>query len=322
VVSTGPNLHLISCVILGLMALGTGPVALADDGTGHTDTATDTTMTGNWVDRKHHLISERSDELAEWVDNFFSGDKQVEDSATSIVRVRPQFEWDEQDDSDWKLRATGRFYLPRSNERLSLVFFGEEGDFEDDFAAPDDQEGSSVGLEYRIHEKHRSQAYLIAGLKAGPKGKVGGRYRYQVPFGGRNRFRFSEELFWVGGDGFGTLTRANVDHRLTHSSLLRFANKVEYSEDSNGAEWNSNLAWITRIDEKSAFRAFTFIRGETDPEVLKSRGFGVGYRRQFLREWLYWEIEPRYGWRKRRPEIERDGVAQVKLRLEILFGSF
>ena len=89
-----------------------------------------------WVDARHRQISERSDELAEWADNFFGGDISVEESATSVVRVRPQFEWDEEDDTDWKLRATGRFYLPRSNDRLSLVFFGEDGDFEDDFAAP------------------------------------------------------------------------------------------------------------------------------------------------------------------------------------------
>ena len=103
--------------------------------------------------------------------------------------------------------------------------------------------------------------------------------------------------------------------------MLRWANKAEYSEESNGVEWNSRVAWIKKLDEKSAFRVFTFIRGETDPEILKSRGFGTAYRRQFLRDWLYWEIEPQYAWRKRRPEQEREGVASVKLRLEIVFGE-
>lgn len=315
--STNPKNRFVHGLAGCLLALSPGGAVAAEDAAGNAEPAP------NWVDVKQQRISDTSDELAEWVDDFFGGDKSVQESATSVVRLRPQFEWDEQDDTDWKFRAAARFYLPRSRERLSLVFIGEDGDFEDDFAAEEvDPDGeSSVGLEYRIHEKQRSQAYLIAGLKAGPKGKVGGRYRYQIPFGDRNRFRFSEELSWTGGDGFGTRTRAGIDHRLTRSSLLRFANKVDYSEESNGAEWNSHVAWVKRIDEKSAFRAFTFIRGETDPELLKSRGVGVGYRRQFLRDWLFWEIEPRYGWRKRRPELEREGVAQVKLRFEILFGS-
>ncbi len=276
-----------------------------------------------WIDTRHEQVSNSADDLANWVDSFFGHTRSVDDSAKSIVRIRPQFEWDEEDDTDWKLRATGKLYLPRTNERLSLVFLSEDGDFDDEFYDPAlaSDGASTVGLQYQIHKEERSRVNLIAGLKAGPKGKLGVKYRYQVPFGLRNRFRFSEELFWIGGDGFGTLTRADIDHSLGEGTLLRWANKAEYSEESNGVEWNSRVAWIRRLDEKSAFRLFTFIRGETDPELLKSRGFGTAYRRQFLRDWLFWEIEPQYAWRKRRPETEREGVASVKLRLEIIFGE-
>ena len=276
-----------------------------------------------WIDTRHEQVSNSTSDFANWVDSFFGHARSVDDSASSIVRIRPQFEWDEEDDTDWKLRATGKLYLPRTSERLSLVFLSEDGDFDDEFYDPalaSDGE-STVGLQYRVHKEERSRVDLIAGIKSGPKGKLGAKYRYQVPFGARNRFRFSEELFWIGGDGFGTLTRADIDHSLGEGTLLRWANKAEYSEESNGVEWNSRVAWIRRLDEKSAFRLFTFIRGETDPELLKSRGFGTAYRRQFLRDWLFWEIEPQYAWRKRRPETEREGVASVKLRLEIIFGE-
>jgi hypothetical protein len=128
-------------------------------------------------------------------------------------------------------------------------------------------------------------------------------------------------LFWVGGDGFGALTRMSIDHALSESTLLRWSNRLEYSEESNGAEWNTSGAWIWKLDQESAVRAFGFVRGESDPQLLKSRGFGLGYRRQFLRDWLHWEIEPRYAWRKNRPDQEREGVAMVKLRLEITFGG-
>lgn len=37
----------------------------------------------------------------------------------------------------------------------------------------------------------------------------------------------SEELFWIGGDGGGTLTRGDLDHSLDDKTLLRWANKVE-----------------------------------------------------------------------------------------------
>ena len=123
-VSTDLKIKLIRGLALCLVALTVSAAVMADNRSASPDEHV------GWVDARHRQISARGGELAEWADNFFGGDKAVEESATSILRVRPQFEWDEQDDTDWKLRAAGRFYLPRSRERLSLVFFGEDGDFE------------------------------------------------------------------------------------------------------------------------------------------------------------------------------------------------
>jgi hypothetical protein len=277
----------------------------------------------SWVDVRYKDLNRRADVFANWVDDFFGHARSVQDSPASIVRIRPQFEWDEQEDTDWKIRATGRLHLPRTSDRLSLVFLGQREDFEDEFYDPagTTDGDSTLGLEYQIRDEERHWVYLFAGMKAGPKGKLGVRYRYQAPFLKRNRFRFSEEFYWVGGDGFGTLTRADIDRTLSSSTLLRWANKAEYSEESNGVEWNSRVAWVKRLDEDAAFRAFTFIRGETDPEILNSRGFGVAYRRKFLRDWLFWELEPRYAWRKRRQDRDRDGVAMVTLRFEVIIDG-
>ena len=277
----------------------------------------------SWVDSRHHQVSNSADKLASWMDNFFGNPQTDLEAASSIIRIRPQYEWDERDGSDWKLRATGRLLLPNLNDRLSLVFEGSDGDFDEEFYDPAlvSDGDSTIGLQYQLRDKPRSKLYLIAATKSGPKGKLGARYRRIRPFGDRNRFMFSEELFWIGGDGFGTLTRGDIDHSLDDKTLIRWANKVEYSEESNGAEWNTRLAWVKRLGKRSALSLFGFIRGETDPEILKGRGFGAAYRRQFIRDWLYWEIEPRYSWRKRRPDVEREGVASVKLRLEITFGG-
>jgi len=276
----------------------------------------------NWVDTGHRRVSESADDLAEWVDGFFGVAELEGNSASSFLRLRTQYGWDESNGSDLNLHLTGRLYLPQLDERVSLVFLGEEDDADEGaFDTQLDSESSGVGLAYRLRHQKKSQAYLFAGLKAGPKGKLGAKYRYQVPFGETNRFRISEEVFWVGGDGFGTLTRMSIDHALSENTLLRWSNRLEYSEESNGAEWNTSGAWIRKLDQESALRVFGFVRGESDPQLLKSRGFGVGYRRQFLRDWLHWELEPRYAWRKNRPDQEREGVAMVKLRLEITFGG-
>lgn len=277
-----------------------------------------------WMDRSHDRVIRSADELANWADNFFGNPRSdLESHATSRLRLRPQYEWDEEDGSDWKLRATGRLTLPQVNQRLSLVFFSDDGDSQEEFYNPAlaSDGNSTLGLQYQVQQEKHSRMDLIAAVKSGLKGKVATRYRYRRPFWERNRFLFSEELFWIGGDGFGTLTRMDIDRKLSDTQLLRWANKAEYSEESNGVEWNSRLAWIKRLNDKSAVRVFSFIRGETDPDLLKSRGFGFAYRREFIRDWLYWEVEPRYAWRKQKTYRERDEVASVKLRIEVLFSS-
>jgi hypothetical protein len=275
-----------------------------------------------WYDTGREAVMERADDLAGWVDHFFGLPDHDRELASSFIRLRPQVKWDEQDDVDWKLRATGQLQLPALSDRVSLVFSGDGGDIDEEIYDPALSDGdSSLGVKILLDEDKRSRVDLLAGFKAGPKGKVGARYRYQRPFLERNRFRFSEELFWIGGDGFGTLSRVDIDHRLNERDLLRWANRVEYSEESNGAEWNTRLAWVRRIDERSAIRGFGFLRGDTSPERLKSRGFGASYRRQFLRDWLYWELEPRYAWRKGKRDTDREGVASVRLRFEIVIGD-
>lgn len=280
-------------------------------------------QTEGWLDSSHAEVCTAADNLAAWVDGFFGNPQTDMEAASSIVRLRGQYEWDEQDGSGWKLRATGRLILPQLNERTSLVFQSDKDDADEAFwdSALAANQSAMIGLQHEIADDGFSRIDLTAALKSGPKGKLGGRYRYQIPWGEDYRFFFSEELFWIGGDGFGTLTRANIDHALDETHLLRWANRAEYSEESNGVDWSSRVSWTNKLNEQSALSVFGFVRGETSPEILKSRGFGLAYRRQFLRDWLYWELEPAYAWRKRKPDQERHGVAIIKLRLEISFGD-
>lgn len=306
------------CIVFVLLSLSASPTIQAAS-----VESSESSDRISWLDQRHQQVSNSGDRLAGWVDAFFSSSRSVEDAASSVLRIRPQYDWDE-DEDDWKLRVTGRLYLPAASDRLSLVFLGEnEDDFDTEFYDPamaaDGQ--STIGLQYRLTEERHSRIDLTAGLKSGPKGKIGAKYLYQLPFGQRNRFRFSEELFWIGGDGFGTLTRIDFDHALSDDTLLRWANKAEYSEESNGVEWSTRISWIKRLQQEAALRAFVFTNGETDPRFLKSRGLGVGYRRQFWRRWLFWEVEPHYQWRKERAGDSRDGIFGVDLRLELVFGE-
>ena len=285
--------------------------------------STEGQVDANWLERGYATIDNRSDELATWVDSFFGHARDVQDEPRTTVRLRPQYEWDEQDGSDLKLKVTGKVHLPKASNRLSVVFSGEDGDFDEDFYDPGIAANgdSAAGVQYQVRRKKRSSAFLFAGVKSGPNVKVGARYRMENPLWADARYRFSEEVFFVPGDGFTSLTRLDVDHALADNTLLRWANRLEWGEETRGGEWNTRVAFIRRYDQHTAFRTFAFVKGDTDPELLRSRGLGFGLRRRLGRDWLFWEIEPRYAWRKRGTDQEREGVASVKLRLEMIVGE-
>jgi hypothetical protein len=277
----------------------------------------------SWADERREDMSAQANEFANWVDSFFGHPREIEDEARSQIRIRPQLDWDEEDGWDWKLRATGRLHLPRTSDRLSVVFSGNDGDFQEEFYDPSIATGddSAAGVQYQVRRKKRSAAYLFAGAKSGPNVKLGGRYRFVDGLWENASYRFSEEVFWVGGDGFTSRTRLDLNQSLSENTLLRWANRVDYGEKTNGGEWVTRLSWIRRLSQRQAFRVFGFVRGDTDPELLKNRGVGLSLRRRWLRDWLFVELEPQYSWRKRRVDEDREGVAQVRLRLEILIGE-
>ena len=280
---------------------------------------------GSWLDAGYERIDSRAQDFADWLDDFFGHARDVQDAPDSLLRIRPAYQWDEEDGSDWKLRVTGKLHLPKANDRLSLVFLGDQGDSDsiDEFYDPalaSDGSGGA-GLQYQVRRQKKSSAYLFAGAKAGPKAKLGGRYRYTQPFMEVNRLRFSEEVFWVGGDGFGSLTRLDFDHLLSETDMIRWANRAEIREDSEGWEWNTRLSWIHRLSDREALRFFGWVRGDSDPRLLRARGLGMGYRQRYLRDWLFVEFEPRYAWRKRPGEMDREGVWIFEVRLEAVIGD-
>lgn len=313
----------VRCVVLMMFASLAAAPALASESAQNTSDAKPGEAPDTWVDHRHDQLSNQADRLAGWIDGFFSESRSVEDSPSSLIRIRPEYTWDDDDGNDWRLRATGRLYLPAMSDRLSVVFMGGNSGYDETFYDPGitSDNDSAVGVQYQIQRKSRSRIDLTAGIKARFKGKLGARYLYLLPLTEKNRLRLSEEVFWIGGDGFGTLTRADFDHVIDDNTLIRLANKALYSEESNGAEWTTRLAWAKRLNDKRAVRAYVFMRGETSPRFLSSRGVGASYRRKFLRRWLFWEIEPYYEWRKHHAGDNRDGIFGTDFRVEVVLGS-
>lgn len=278
----------------------------------------------SWLDSTHRYVYGSTDNLASWIDNFF-GDPQFEtESAYSSLRLRFDNEWQEGEGDSHDVRLRGKVHLPRINKRLSLVFTDLEGDEEvNDDLVPlekNDDDKTNVGLQYKAREEKRSRLDFGIGLRSKLKFKANARYRYQKPMGEKYLHRFTETLYFIDGDGFGSRTRYDLDRRVDENRLLRWSNNFKFAEDTNGVAWSTRYLLAQRIDDKSAITYSTWISGETRPSNLaKSFGLGVRYRRSFLRPWLFYELEPGYAWIRTDKESDREGTTLFKARIEVLF---
>jgi hypothetical protein len=272
----------------------------------------------SWVDASYEYVTARTDRLAQRLDSFFGDPKSDLDSADSVLRLLGEFEEDQQDGSDSKIRLRGKVDLPRIDRRLSLVFF-EEGEDRRDVVPPGEREDSDVGLQYRLSERERSRLYFSVGTNASLELRSSLRYRYQYPIGENLLASFRERLYYKQDDGFGTITRGDLDYFISDDRILRFTADADYGEETDGAEWGTRLSYFIRLNEKVALSPFAAMSGQTDPEDYTSAyALGIRYRRNIFRPWIFFEVEPAHAWRRESAEDDRDPAWVLTLRLELL----
>ena len=294
---------------------------------------------GNWVDSSHHYIGNRADDLAIYLDRFFGAPLEDLESADSTIRFATRFQWDEDRGQDVKFRLRGKVDLPRVNERLSLVFNADDADDERGGYSGSGT-GNTAGVQFKAVEKGRSRFDLTMGIDSDLNLKPGVRYRFKDDLSDWGRFRYTGRLRYTNDDRFSMRHVADFDVLTGERSLVRWSNKVELGERSEGTEWRSLISWRYGYSLDSAFSMIFGVTGETEPDPPKEVGEGTEWpaeplsdgslvtnygiifklRNRLYKDWLYVEIEPGYTDRKRSHYDERHGVFFGRINFEITFN--
>lgn len=313
--------------ILALIILLSGTTTWADANNNDSPQTTEVSVGSGdsrdktWADKSHSYVTNRADELAQWMDHFFGVSRSDIEAAHSSLRLQLGYDWDEKDHKS-RVRLRGKLYLPRISERISLVFTDENNETDDnediESIARDVDNDNSVALEYKARDKNNARLDFRLGLRNITKLKASARYRYLHPLSDKYLTRFTEEIYFQDGEGFGSLTRVDLDRIINNDHLVRWSNRFEYSEETPGVEWGTKLSSRHRIGDKAAVSYFLFSNGETRPQKNTGYGLGFSYRRNIHREWLFFEVEPSYGWRREAFENNREGIAAIDFRLEVL----
>lgn len=274
-----------------------------------------------WLDDSHEYISGTADNLATWMDSFFGVNRVDEEAPYSTLRLRAEPEWDELDGWDTGLSLRGKVHLPNLNKRVSLLFSDDdERTGSDDLLIDRQNAPDDIALQLTARERKNDRIDFKLGLRSTLSPKMSVRYRYQKPLSDTVIGRLSQEAIYRTDDGFASETRADLDTILGDDKVLQWTNRLRWFEDEPGLGWNTGLSLNRRLSNNRVLGYYTAISGATEPGYYtRSYGFGLRYRQNILRKWLFAELQPSYFWRRDEFEDRRQGSAAILLRLEAVF---
>lgn len=241
---------------------------------------------------------------ARFVDRLFGGEHEYSETEDETNgRASLALGWNEQDGTEVDGRFRASAALPALNERFNATIGRASRDeFVADQAAnvgpvagsfTDDEPAEwFAGLGFRVHRDRDSRFDLGAGMKldAPLNPYVNARYRHYLYRQGGRLLTLRSTAFWENHEGFGVTQALDIDRVLDPDYLLRWANSVRLSEETDGVRWRTRLALYQAIDYRRAMRYELSMRGETDGTQPDHYGLRVTHRRSMLRSWLFVEV--------------------------------
>lgn len=277
-----------------------------------------------WLDQSQATASNYVNNFAKTVDRFFGEPRSDLEAAYSTLRISTEYFWHQSSNSDTNFRLRGKIHLPIANEKISLLFTEDEGEgldfYEQSDLANSGQESTNANLQINLFDNIKNRLDFRFGLRSSLKAKASMRYRHELPSGDTIQHRFIETVYFKDGDGFGSLSRYELDKALTSTSLLRWSNDFRIEEGFSGARWGSQLSYSREVSDQTALSYYFNINGLTAPDFTSAYGVGFKIRKNIGRPWLFAEFEPGHAWSKLSFHEQRQGDFYIFLRLEAAIG--
>lgn len=286
------------------------------------------------VDETHASIEQNILDQVIRLDDFFGNVRTESHRQTSYkLRWRNSFRAEQDGTVKFDANLRANLILSKISERLRLSISGENQDEPLAPSLPEDpgnpgfdrtsQATSFVNTELRYSLLHTPLADMFLGVGvrvAIPlEPFVRSRMVYTHPLGDASLIRFGETLFVKYGNGIGETSEISMEHMLGEKRLLRWAGTGTVSMEFEGLEWGTELSWIREFSQQSAITLTGGLYGNTHPSaVVGTYRVLTRFRRNFLREWLFYELEPEVFWPR-----STDGSYSTKFamtfRLELVF---
>lgn len=272
-----------------------------------------------WLDRAHQSAATSVDNMALWIDGVF-GDQVTEEEALaqSYLRIIGRYEWNEGAENSNNLRVRGTLYLPKVNDRLALLFDDDDiGEQELDTIPGAGSESPDLGIQWRLLKQASSSVDVTAHWRDSGI-RPGLRFRRQIPLTDDVAMRFYHRFDYA-KDGRETSSELILDKKVSSGHLYRWRTRLDTTLGDEAASWRTVLQSRHAKGEGAALHArqwFVGLAGQGSSAWRDTAKYvGITWRRSYVRDYLWFEVEPRYTWQSALCDCD---TASLQLRIEVL----
>ncbi|MEO9947471.1 MAG: hypothetical protein ABJH28_07805 [Paraglaciecola sp.] len=277
-----------------------------------------------WLDAMHQSIASSVNDSVLWFDDFFALEGfDTTEKARGEARIRLGWEPRSRDFSEVKPRFKLRVKLPNLKNRVDVVL----SDYDDE--SPDDNLLSDVNN--NIRERNRVSLALrwqrTPGKGLAHRIGIGRRlqaftkstFRNSIPISDKASLRWETSAYLYSRDGLGADFAWQLAYKSTKNAMYRFNNHYYFRDRSNDWRWLHSLQKLTQFSEHNALITGVYFEGTSRPNFrLEEYLVSMRWRKNALRTWLFYEVEPFVLWRRDEHFSASYGVA---LRVEGYFGK-
>lgn len=307
-----------------LLSLSAQGFAADEQKTNEETQNTPTQPESHWLDTWHNNFSESLDYTAQQLDEFFAleGSDNHKDARTE-GRVRFGWEPRTRDLGATDFRFRIRVKLPTLKDRVDLLLSDDDSFNRDDTlrAARDgiDDNQDSASLALRYQKEQDSPISHRLGIGRGGQLFAKSQYEKDYWFSSELKMDYDGEVYYYTRDEFGAELGVNFTFLLSDDKYFRIKNRYFYRDRFNDWFWRHELQYLRPLTQESAV-LYTFVtKGLSQPNHHVNEIYtSVRWRTNYLRSWLFFEVEPFVIWLKQEHFSPSYGVA---MRFEFYYGA-
>lgn len=280
-----------------------------------------------WMDYQQCVFSGRTLASAIWFDDLF-GDWHDND-AKLMLRAITEVTMAESEGSRFRFRLRASAALPNAKKRLRLVVT-DDSESDESVAGQDvlsqlnsDRDKLSTALRWIPFERAGIQSDFDIGVRgiAPPDIFVRTRLRKSWNVMRDAAIRFGETLRYGSETQGSSITQLDFEYAASETALARLSSAYEYRQDNHehGMLWGHGISMSHVLGGPRSLGYGFSASGHTKPN-WKDDNYGpwVLYRSNFLRPWMFYELEPRVTWYE---DKAGGAVLSLTLRLEVQLGK-